>query len=204
MRFTSCKIRHYPTIYKTQDFTLTHKALCFEPRAMENELSEMDSWNTLPGPLILSDNVFSTDESQDIKPDANAEPVETPPLELMTLLRNMGTKNRKLYHFATPHTGGMSCDHSLCRELKVRDKSNVRLFASQNVHPKNPSENVMNDAHQKFLLYQSREVVFESHWPPSRKRGCDQEHNKQIRYLEDALANEMNTFTGSMSALLSL
>jgi len=99
------------------------------------------------------------------------------------------TKNRKLHHFVTPRDS----------EQKVCNNSDVRLFASRNLHGKNALENATTD-----VLYPSPETVFESHQPPSRKRGCDEEHIKKTMDLEDPLANELNSFTGCMSALLSL
>jgi len=123
---------------------------------MEHDLSEMNSWNSLPGPLTLSVNATSMSMSI-VKAGLN----EGQPIKIDNLLRNIATKNHS------------DAEPKVCS------------------HGKDATTDV---------LYQSRETVFESHKPPARKRARDEEHNKKI--MEQP--TELTSFTGCMSALLSL
>jgi len=125
-------------------------------------------------------------------------------MKVSTLLRDIGTKICKQNHFATPHTGGLSRDDSLCGGLKVRSKCDVRIFASGTLHGKNAIETAGIAMHPALLPYHSREEVSESHRPPSRKRACEEQHDDKMQGLEDSEENELYNFTGSMGALLSL
>jgi len=146
----------------------------YEVSPMEYDVSEMDSWNALPGPLILCANATRIENIREIITAVKSNSNEGQHTNLKTVVRDISTKKCPVHHGVNTHTGGSSRVDSLCSELYVGHKCNcnVRTFACWSKRDNNATETTRGASHPASPPYVSREEMSEAHRSHLRKRGC--------------------------------
>jgi len=146
----------------------------YEVPEMEFEVSQMESWNPMPGPLFLGGNATRIENMREIISTVRSSLKEGQHTNVKSVVRDIGTTNRQVQHPVTTHMGGSSRVDSLCGAPHVDRKYNcdVRVFACWKKHSHNATETTLGESHAVSPPYVSREEMFEAHWPPSRKRAC--------------------------------
>jgi hypothetical protein len=158
---------------------------------MEYDVSEMDSWNSLPGPLILFNNATRIEDIQDTICSVKANFKEGTPMKVRTLLCDIASKICQGHRPAITHEAFLSCSDSLSAVPDDRTKPDVRMFASCTRHVDNANEIARGQLLHALLPYRSREEMSGSHRPPSRKRAFREQHENEKGDLEDSEEREL-------------
>jgi len=158
----------------------------YEVTEMECDVSQMDSWNSLPGPLILCGNATRIENIRETISTVRSNLKEGQHTNLKSVVGDIGTTNRQVQHPITTQTGGSSRVDSHCGAPQVGSKKcncDVRLFASSKKHSHKATETTLGESHAVSPPYVSREEMYEAHWPLPRKRACrlpDQDKNPRL------------------------
>jgi hypothetical protein len=162
---------------------------------MEYDVSEMDSWNSQPGPFILCNNATRIEDIQDTICSVKAKFKEGTPMKVRTLLcdiaSDIASKICQGHRPAITHQAFLSCNDSLSAVPDDRTKTDVRMFASCTTHVDNANEIARGQLLHALMPYRSREEMSESHRPPSRKRAWREQHENEKGDVEDSEEREL-------------
>jgi len=151
---------------------------------MEDDMCKCASWNSSLGPLIPCEHINRTDYPHNIVSEATVFSNEGMPMTVCSLLRVMGNKQYQTHHLASSGRGCLSHGDAPGGARNGLHKPDVRMFSSQTLYAKKACEPAQTLVHPALPSYCSREVVFESHRPPSRNREGEEQHDNKVQALE--------------------